>query len=202
MTEEKYKRLTRERAPRQISLVTLSRSSLWLGSDHLLFVECTGYTESYKRFYFRDIQAITIRQTKLWWLWIALLALPFLLFAIGLSFGVVSIATQGLKSNDLPVMIALGIPAAFFLLFLILNFFWGPSCRVQLRTAVQTEELGSISRVRQARRILNRIRPLIVEAQGQLTPEEVSVRMQEAARPAAAPQAAMYTASDVPPVIT
>jgi hypothetical protein len=96
----------------------------------------------------------------------------------------------------------LGTPAAFFLLFLILNFFWGPSCKVQLRTAVQTEELASLSRVRQARRILNRIRPMIIEAQGQLTPEEVSFRMQEAARPAAARQTTTYTASDVPPVIT
>ena len=37
--------------------------TVWMGSDHLLLVSRAGYTENYKRFYFRDIQAIIIRKT-------------------------------------------------------------------------------------------------------------------------------------------
>src|SRR3990172_8730879 len=39
------------------------RNSLWLGEDHLLHVMNRGYTEEYKRFYYRDIQAVLVRQT-------------------------------------------------------------------------------------------------------------------------------------------
>ncbi len=38
--------------------------TLWMGADHLLLVDRTGYTESYKRFYFADIQAIVVRRTS------------------------------------------------------------------------------------------------------------------------------------------
>ena len=47
-----YRRLTRSRAG------VGSYSSLWLGADHVMQLSSTGYTESYRRFYFRDIQAI------------------------------------------------------------------------------------------------------------------------------------------------
>ncbi|MCI0746927.1 MAG: hypothetical protein L0Y58_16110, partial [Verrucomicrobia subdivision 3 bacterium] len=43
---------------------TLShRVRLYLGPDHLLQVSSTGFTETYRRFYFRDMQSITIRTT-------------------------------------------------------------------------------------------------------------------------------------------
>jgi hypothetical protein len=47
----------------------------------------------------------------------------------------------------------------------------------QIRTAVQIEDLP-IRRLGKARKILERIRPLIAEAQGQLTPEEIQSQMQ------------------------
>ena len=39
------------------------RYRLWLGGDHLLCVSGPGYTEEYRRFYYRDIQAIITRRT-------------------------------------------------------------------------------------------------------------------------------------------
>jgi hypothetical protein len=50
---------------------------------------------------------------------------------------------------------------------------------VHLRTAVQIEELPSLNRIRRTRRVLDRVRPLIVAAQGPLAPEEISGRMSE-----------------------
>src|SRR5205085_1469887 len=46
---------------------SLSRSALFTADDHLLLCDYrTGFTERYKRFYFRDIEAIIIRKTSLW----------------------------------------------------------------------------------------------------------------------------------------
>ena len=41
----------------------LGSHSLWIGEDHLLLVELRGFTETYRRFYFRDVQAIILRRT-------------------------------------------------------------------------------------------------------------------------------------------
>src|SRR5436305_8222975 len=66
MPEREYKRLTRARPRAKFAVVSAGSSSLWLGKDHLLCIDTTGYTETYKRFYFRDIQAIVIRRTESW----------------------------------------------------------------------------------------------------------------------------------------
>src|SRR6187402_736892 len=39
-------------------------ASYWLGSDHLLVVEVVNYVERYRRFYFRDIQAMVVQQSR------------------------------------------------------------------------------------------------------------------------------------------
>src|SRR4051794_29707309 len=40
------------------------RIQLWEGAEHLLLVEWDGYREYYKRFDYRDIQALIIRKTN------------------------------------------------------------------------------------------------------------------------------------------
>src|SRR4051794_11160105 len=60
----KYERLTRSRPRTRFGLVSTGNGSLWLGPDHLLCIDSSGYTENYKRFYFRDIQALFIRETN------------------------------------------------------------------------------------------------------------------------------------------
>src|SRR5690348_13741725 len=64
MPEQQYTRLTRWRIRRK-GLVTLlnTRASLWIARDHLLNVDSTRLTEEYKRFYFHDIQSITLQRT-------------------------------------------------------------------------------------------------------------------------------------------
>src|SRR5260370_609573 len=36
----------------------------WQGRDHLLMVASSGFTESYQRFFFRDVQAVVVRRTS------------------------------------------------------------------------------------------------------------------------------------------
>src|SRR5207247_848529 len=69
-TEKEYHRLPGTGRRRQ-GFVSASaiRSRIWLGKAHLLCVDSMVFSEDYKRFYFRDIQAVVIRRTsrgKIW----------------------------------------------------------------------------------------------------------------------------------------
>ncbi len=171
-----YKRLTRSR-PRRKSLITslsAPRQSLWIGADHLLSIDSASYSEEYKRFYFRDIQAFYICPTGRRAVWngvlIALLVMHLLVF------GWLGAAVTTLVI----VAVILTIP-------LVINNLAGPACRVYLRTAVQVEELPSLGRIRRAYQALERVRPLIAAAQGRLTPEDAQ-RLTEESEPASAPE--------------
>ena len=41
-----------------------SYSSIWLAGDHFLVCEDSGFIEKYKRFYFKDIQALIVKKTN------------------------------------------------------------------------------------------------------------------------------------------
>ena len=114
-----------------------ARSSLWLGRDHVLCVDSTGYTERYRRFYFRDIQAVVLRKTQhgaVWALAFGSLAGLFTLFAVIL------------KDPVWPYV--LGTLAGLSALGLLLQLAEGPTCVCHLGTAVQSEELPALNRLR------------------------------------------------------
>ena len=56
--------------------------------------------------------------------------------------------------------------------FLVINLLRGPTCESHLQTAVQTEKLHSLYRLNTAKKIINRLRLLIEQAQGKLSPED------------------------------
>ena len=136
--------------------VTLTHYAyLYLGPDHLLQSAATGYSETYKRFYFRDIQAIIIRKTSMWLIGLLALLVPAVFLAI------VAIFT----TDAVGAAILWTIVGVLFLGSLT-NLLLGPSCVCHLQTAVQTEKLPSLKRLRKAQKILSQIRPLIEAAQG------------------------------------
>jgi len=198
MAELNYKRLSRARSRSTFAVAFMSRSSLWLGEDHLLGVDSNGYAETYKRFYFRDVQAITIRATKrrVVWNWILGVLAAFCLARC--NFG-----SLHKSPPDMQTIVFLSIAIFVFGIPLLLNNLFGRTCVCQLYTAVQIEELPSLCRVRQARNILEKIRPLIAAAQGRLTDEEISARMRETMPLAAATdQPATPKIPDAPPIIS
>jgi len=168
MAEKEYAKLTPPRRTTGFAIFSVTRSNLWLGKDHLLCVETEGYTEKYKRFYFRDIQAITLLRTNR-----------------ALVLGVVTggmtalFALAVLAIDDVVGKWVFGILGGICAIPFLVNLICGPTCKCELRTAVQTENVPSMSRVRRARKLLNRIRPLIAEAQGQLAAEEIPLRFRE-----------------------
>src|ERR1043166_9430150 len=157
MAEQEYQRLTwARRRPTGFIAFSATRSSLWLGKDHVLCIDTTGYTETYKRFYFRDIQAIIIRRTEGW---------KFTSLALGILATLFTL-TAGLQGL-VAMRYVFGLVAGLFALALILNLALGPSSTCHLRTAVQTEQLPSLNRIRRAHKVLARLRPLIAQPKGQ-----------------------------------
>lgn len=191
MAEREYTKLTPMRQRRGFAVISSSRSNLWLGKDHLLCIETEGYTESYKRFYFRDIQAITLRKT------VRMLTIGLVTGSFTAFFALITIGV-----SDEAAKWVFGVLTALCAVPFILNFLYGPTCACQLRTAVQTEDVPSLSRVRRARKVIARVRPLIAEAQGQLNEADIPQLMQDLATGANGPagRAAMND-PNAPPVI-
>lgn len=195
--EIKYKRLTRSAARAGFVVAFQSRTSLWLGPDHLLSVDSTGYTETYKRFYFRDIQAVVVQKTKAFQVLNFFLGLAVLVLLL-LTIAVVPKTAASWNSEGPAGVIILGIFIGLFVLFLSLNLIAGPTCKTFLRTAVQIEPLPSLGRVRRMRKVLKKIHPLIVAAQGgELSPEAISAQLREWSEPSA-PQPSPATVEDDP----
>ena len=169
---------------------------LYLGPDHLLLVSSNGYSEDYHRLSYRDIQAITVRTTITGRIWTG--------FAACLVLGSAAI---GLQMEDAGAIIAWLIVAGIFLGLLALNLFSGPTCRCEIKTAVQTRPLPSLGRLRRARRVLTELRSIIAAAQESMTPEELSQRIEQArgagtarTTQSVAPVTSQPAASALPPV--
>ncbi len=139
----------------------LGRYTLWQGGNHLLHIYSRLGVEDYKRFYYADVQAIVARKTVIGKLQNAVLTC----FAV--LFGLPALGTTG------------GWALFFFtaaggmLLFLMYNLWRGPTCETHLLTAVQTERLHCLHRFKQAAAVMDRLRPYIKQAQGELSAEDL-----------------------------
>jgi hypothetical protein len=148
--------------------ITSSLCTVWMARDHLLLVSRIGYTETYKRFYFRDIQAIIIRKTATAFVWnivLSIVALGFILPAVGVS--------------DATAKIVLALIAGFFTFLVLWSLWRGSSCVTHIKTAVQTEQLAAWNRMRAARKGMALIRPRLLEAQGEFPQAELRARLEE-----------------------
>jgi hypothetical protein len=136
-----------------LSLLPGVRTKLYLGPDHLLLVEQFILVERYKRFYFRDIQAITETKSPRW-------------IVLGLIWGFLTLLSALLFIAHNPLTLMFGtLFTAFFGLAFIHNFLSGPTCIVRLQTAVQTHRFAPLERVRDFTSGMEIIVPLIRNAQ-------------------------------------
>ena len=130
-----------------------AHARLYQGPDHVLQVSSTGFSETYKRFYFRDIQAI-ILENKPWRLWwTCSLGILLLLFLAPASM------TTGVVAAIYWVVVASCAVA------LMINWALGPSCACYIRTAVQTERLRALTRIRTGRAFMTRAAELVGQFQ-------------------------------------
>jgi hypothetical protein len=170
------------RPPSIYSRLTRSRSgvgtytSLWLASNHVMQLTSTGYTESYRRFYLKDIQAIFLVRTerRLHWhlVWGAI-------FGLGLLIAL----ENGGSALVYTIILAFGAVTISW------NHLLGPACYGVVVTAVQTDRIPSLARVNRSQKVVARLRPLIEAAQADLGQPSSN----------AAGPAAVSAAPDVPP---
>lgn len=154
------------RARKAFGLFSGDRYRLWLADDHLLYVRVSHYSEYCKRFYFQDIQAITVCRTS------AGSRTSVILGVIGvvlLLIGVFLTVTVGWPYALIP-----WFPAGIFGLLLLWNVLLGPTCVCRLYTTVQAEDIVAMRRLRRAEATLLVVVPLIEAAQGTLGAEELS----------------------------
>lgn len=192
MAKSEYQRLSFARSSGAFAVAFMTRTSLWLGADHLLLVSSTGYTETYKRFYFRDIQAFVVQRTA-----------AATVTNIVLTILLVLTLAPALAAQSPGIKIFFFTLAGLFALVMIINLLLGQTCRCFLRTAVQTEPLPPLNRVRRAQKMFARLRPFLVAAQGgELTPQMISDLMQERFQPPLPAEAPAFAdPSGIPPVL-
>ncbi|MGO9227648.1 MAG: hypothetical protein ACLQKA_00360 [Bryobacteraceae bacterium] len=136
-------------------------SSVWLGPDHLLLVKSARFREEYKRFYFRDIQAIvTANAPRLH------ISTRFLLIAV---LWLWALGTVGVMEREHPAgssieWIPWAVAAVLLVAWIYISAGW--SCRCRIYTAVSSEPLPSLYRTWTARRFLKKVEPYLAQAQG------------------------------------
>jgi len=146
-------------------------SSVWLGPDHLLLVRSLRFREEYKRYYFRDIQALVVAKKPRF-------HLSTRAAAIGAVIGLILspfVFSQAIPNGG---YIAAGVCAALIIAWSYVSA--AHSCTCRIYTAVSRDELPSVYRTWVARRFLAAVTPAIAATQG---------TMEQAAEGAAAVEA-------------
>ena len=167
---------TYQRLPGKKKGFLIGHHTLWQGADHLLQIYSRLGAEDYKRYYFDDIQAIITRKTgsgRIQNIVIGALSGLFCLFAV--TFG-----------GGWSVFHAAAAAAILFIL--LINVLKGPTCETVLLTAVQTEKLYSLHRLKTTEPVMNRLRSIIERRQGRIDPnifdkQSVSSSAQRTSRP-------------------
>jgi hypothetical protein len=165
--------------------------TLWLSADHLLQIEHTGYSEEYKRFYYRDIQSISVRRNNRALVWS-------IFFCVMMALGLALL----IYTDSVALRWFWGCFSALFFLSLLIHVIKGASCISHIRTAVQQEELPSLRRVRKTEKALAQLRARVAVAQGSLPPEEVRNLVasgQHLQFPAGTPAASASPVTSIPP---
>ena len=137
----------------------IRKATLWLAADHILSIDSNRFTEDYKRYYFKDIQAIIVRQTT---------GTTAIGKALDVAFAI-ALALLAFTAWRIPSRGA-AIVAGLLLIGYLLFRAPGPFCTCHLITAVSQDRLPSLKRLRNAEKTLRILQPLIEEAQREEAP--------------------------------
>jgi hypothetical protein len=159
----------------------LNVSSVWAGPDHLLLVRGSRFREEYKRFYYRDVQAIGVARAPRFHISTRSGLIAYLVLLAGL----ISLMVRGYIGTVSNALGGLGAVA------LVLVAVWvfisaAQSCRCRIYTAVSADELPSVYRMWTARRFLQAVEPLIAQTQGTIDGAWAAAAEERAVGPLAA----------------
>jgi hypothetical protein len=153
----------------------IQKSSVWAGPDHLLLVRGSRFRDEYKRFYYRDVQAIAVARAPRFHISTRSAAIAFACWVAAI---VVQILTRRASGFELfgAVYAAVAVYGILGLVGIILAIIWAyvsgrESCRCRIYTAVSGDELPSVYRLWTARKFLAEVEPLIAQTQGTIAGE-------------------------------
>src|SRR5450432_2313403 len=141
--------------------------SLWLGPDHLLKIERSASRETYKRFFYRDIHSIFVEQSSR----LNSLAGFNVLILFLLLMLIVTLSLMNLGGT-----VFFGILALPFAIGIVVNLALGSTCDGMLVTAVGTERLSSLCRLKKAVQAVQQISSEVDLAQGKLRLDQLTLR--------------------------
>jgi hypothetical protein len=156
--------------------------SLWLGADHLLSVRRNPFSESYRRYYFADIQAIVLTE------------LPNLVAPYGYTVAVLLLVTTAALFYTLhPVW---GVFCALTSLAAFLLSWRSADCACYVQTSVSSEILPSLRQKVNAGKTLGRLKVEIERTQGAVSAEVLEARPADTrSRLVASPKSALRHSS-------
>jgi hypothetical protein len=164
----------------------IQKSSVWAGPDHLLLVRGTRFRDEYKRFYYRDVQAIAVARAPRFHISTRTVAIALACWAAAAVVQILVLRATGMRLFGViytPVVAYGGIPALVGIsaalpafVGLILAIIWAyvsgrQSCRCRIYTAVSGDDLPSVYRMWTARKFLAEVEPLIAQTQGTIAGE-------------------------------
>lgn len=160
--KQPYERLTRSRFGLN------GTGSLWLGGDHLLLVNTTFALERYRRWYFREIQAVVLQRKSTRLVWNSVLGV----IAILLWAGAVAclIASGTATAQDDIILLSVAAAVAGLLGFALIavaawNTSMGPACKVFIQTPHGLDRISTPNRVPAAEALIARLQPILLAAQ-------------------------------------
>lgn len=153
--EKKYTKICKKRA------FVGGFDALWRSSDHLLLVCNNMYTQSYKRFFFSDIQVLFAQVTNRW-----------LHVALGQGFALLFCLICAFFIDEQVTRFVFWGASGLFLIVLVINLVQGPSCKATIVTKVQSHTLPLV-RLNKAKKVFAILRARIEEAQGVLDHQEL-----------------------------
>ena len=160
---------------------------LWLCDDHLLCIKHAVFVETYQRFYYRDIESITVTVTKRFWI-------LNLLFGSSLVFGIILLVSGA-------PMPAFCVFVVIWLIPTLINIAYGTTCKTELRTRVNTRSCTSLRRLRSTKKAIALLNERIRAAQmtdAETVPPPVPAAPEAADMPTE-PPAVEETVAEPPP---
>jgi hypothetical protein len=133
------------------------RNTLWIGADHLLSVRGNPFSESYRRYYFADIQAIVTTE----------IPNPEALYGY-VAAGLLILTSGALSYTGRPVWASLAALASLIAFFISWR---STDCACYLQTSVSSEKLPSLWRRGNARKAVSMLKAEIERIQGSASAE-------------------------------
>jgi hypothetical protein len=139
-----------------------------MGADHLLQVSNQLGWEQYRRWFYRDIQAMIARRNVTRLVWNLVVGLGGLFIGFGAILVLAApTSSTGERTGLIVVASILGIISVGFLAVALVNTLLGPSCTVYVQTPRGMEKVSAPGRLAVFERVVERVRPLAEAAQAQ-----------------------------------